>query len=88
MLDNYLDRAMQHAQYKRIVDGTCFGTIPGFDGVWANGQTEQECQKALREVLEGWILLSIEHHAPLPEIDGMRLEVGESDLTDYHSSTA
>jgi len=78
VLNDYMDKAMQHAQYERIEDGTYFGTIPGFEGLWANGQTEQECCKELREVLEGWILLGIAHHDTLPEVDGMKLEVGKT----------
>jgi predicted RNase H-like HicB family nuclease len=78
MLSDYMDKAMQHAQYERIEDGTYFATIPGFEGLWANGSTEQECKKQLREVLEGWILLGIAHHDTLPEVEGMRLEVGKA----------
>lgn len=78
MLNEYMDKAMQHAQYERIEDGTYFAAIPGFEGLWANGSTEQECKRELREVLEGWILLGIAHHDALPEVEGMRLEVGKA----------
>ena len=62
MLNEYIEKAMQHAQYEQLEDGTYFGRIPGFKGVWANQPAEQEC----REVLEGWILLNIADHTPLP----------------------
>jgi len=78
MLSDYMDKAMRHAQYEHIEDGTYFATIPGFEGLWANGSTEQECKRELREVLEGWILLGIAHHDTLPEVEGMRLEVGKA----------
>lgn len=77
MLNDYMDKAMQYAQYERIEDGTYFGRIPGFKGVWANASTMQECRNELREVLEGWILLNIADHTPLPVVDGIRLEVGK-----------
>ena len=77
MLNDYMDKAMQHAQYERIEDGTYFGRIPGFKGVWANASTMQECRNELKEVLEGWILLNIADHTPLPVVDGMKLEVGK-----------
>jgi predicted RNase H-like HicB family nuclease len=67
MLNEYMDKAMQHAQYERLADGAYFATIPGFEGLWASAQTEQGCRKELREVLEGWILLDIAHHDMLPE---------------------
>ncbi len=59
MFNEYMDKAMQHAHYEQIEDGTYFGRIPGFKGVWANKPTEQECREELREVLEDWILLNI-----------------------------
>lgn len=40
MLSEYIDRAMRHAQYERIEDGTFFGEIPGFEGLWANAPTQ------------------------------------------------
>ena len=77
MFNQYIDKAMQHAQFEQIEDGTYFGWIPGFKGVWANKPTEQECREELREVLEDWILLNIADHTPLPIVDGMTLEVGK-----------
>lgn len=68
MLNDYIDRTMQHAQYERIEDGTYFGRIPGFKGVWANASTVRECRNELREVLEGWILLNIADYTPLPVV--------------------
>ena len=77
MFNDYMDKAMQHAQFEPIEDGTVFGTIPGFEGLWANAPTEVACQKELREVLEGWLLLGIAQHADLPEVDSMKLEIGK-----------
>lgn len=77
MFNEYIDKAMQHATYKQIEDGTYFGRISDFKGVWANKPTEQECREELREVLEGWVLLNIADRTPLPIVDGMTLEVGK-----------
>ena len=77
MFNEYIEKAMHHAHYEQIEDGTYFGRIPGFKGVWANKSTVQECRAELREVLEGWILLNIADHTPLPRVDGMTLEVGK-----------
>ena len=71
MLNNYMDKAMSHAQYERIEDGTWFGHIPGFDGLWANAPTEEACQDELRDTLEGWILLGIAHPSDLPVVNGV-----------------
>ena len=74
MLAQYLDKAMQHAQIEQIEqieDGSYFGSIPGFQGVWSNAATEDASRQELREVLEGWILLQIADHTPLPTVDGL-----------------
>ena len=68
MLNEYMNKAMQHAQYEQIDDGTIFASIPTFEGLWANAPTQKECEKELREVLEGWILLGIAHHDDLPVV--------------------
>ena len=76
MLADYMDKAMRRARFERIEDGTYFGSIPGFDGVWANADTEDACRQEVRDVLEGWILLHIAGHTPLPVVDGLTLEIG------------
>jgi predicted RNase H-like HicB family nuclease len=76
MLTDYIRAAMHRAQYKILEDdGTYFGEIPGFDGLWANAATLEECREELESVLEGWILLGISKHHPLPVVDGMDLSV-------------
>ncbi len=76
MLTEYIEKAMQRAHYEQLEDGTYFATIPGFAGLWASADTEEGCRKELRDVLEGWILLHVADHTPLPIVDGLALEVG------------
>lgn len=77
MFTEYVEAAMRHARYERIEDGTYFGEIPGFDGLWADADTEDACREDLRSVLEDWILLHVADHTPLPIVDGLTLEVGK-----------
>jgi predicted RNase H-like HicB family nuclease len=37
----------------------------------------EACREELESVLEGWVLLSIADHSPIPELDGNRIEVRE-----------
>ena len=78
LLAKYIEVAMQDFVYEILEDdGSYFGTVPGFQGAWANADTLEECRKELTEVLEGWIVLGIElgHPIPtLPSIDLMRKE--------------
>lgn len=66
---------MRHAKYEILEDGTFFGTIPGFQGVFANQVTLEECRDELQSVLEDWILLGLRFGDTLPVVDGLDLEV-------------
>jgi predicted RNase H-like HicB family nuclease len=78
MLKDYTRAAMGKARYEILPDdGTFYGEIPGFDGVYANADTLEECRDQLEEVLEGWILLRISLHMPLPSVDSIKLNIGE-----------
>ena len=51
---------MGKAHYEILPDdGTLYGEIPGFEGIWANAKTLETCRNELEEVLEGWILLRL-----------------------------
>ncbi len=73
MLTQYLQQAMYRAIYEKIEDGTYYGEIPEFQGVYANADTLKACQEMLQEVLEGWIILGLRLQHPLPIIDGIDL---------------
>ena len=49
----------------------------GFRGVWANSNTVEECRKELISVLEEWLILKLRDQNPIPEIDGLSLEIRE-----------
>lgn len=68
MLTNYIRAAMRHARYEILPEGTFYGEIPGFNGVWAEADTLEACRNELEEVLEEWILLGVAKHHPLPVV--------------------
>ena len=78
LLAKYIEIAMRDANFVIFCeDGTYFGDIYGFQGVWANADSLEECRKELAETLEDWILLGIElgHEIPvLPSVDLMPKE--------------
>src|SRR6266478_1953621 len=56
MLTDYIRAAMRKARYEILPDdGTFYGEIPGFDGVYANADTLESCREELKEILEEWI---------------------------------
>lgn len=76
MLTEYIQAAMAKAKYEIIEDdGTYYGRIPGFKGVWANETTLEECRKELQSVLEDWILLGIRLDHRLPTVNGLKLRM-------------
>jgi predicted RNase H-like HicB family nuclease len=78
MLTNYIRGAMRQAKYEILSDdGTFYGEIPGFDGVYANANTLEACREELEEVLEEWILFRISKNLPLPKVDGIELTIKE-----------
>lgn len=75
----YIKVAMHKARYEMLPDGSFYGEIVGFDGVYASADTLEACRDELEEILEGWILLRVSLHFPLPVVDGVELNVGEVD---------
>ena len=51
MITGYIQAAMRRAKYEILSDGTYYGEIPGFQGVYANAATLEDCRKELQEVL-------------------------------------
>jgi predicted RNase H-like HicB family nuclease len=75
MITEYIQAAMHQARYKILEDGSYFGEIPGFQGVWANNENLELCREELQSVLEGWILLGLRMGHSFPAVNDLRLEV-------------
>lgn len=75
MLTKYLEGAIGQARFDVNDDGKRFGEIPGFDGVWAHADTEEECRKQLAEVLEEWVLFRVSRQLSLPSVNGIALVI-------------
>ena len=76
MLATFIDRAMEQAIYEIIEDeGTYWGEISGFQGVWARHETLEGCRRELREGLSDWIALRLRLGLPIPVLEGMDLNL-------------
>lgn len=73
MLVEYIERAMSHAEIRRLEDGTFGGEIRACPGTIAFGKTEEDCRTELRFALEDWIIAGIRRGDDFPEIDGVTL---------------
>lgn len=75
MLTEYIQAAMRRARYEILEDSTYYGEMPGFQGVYANAGTLEDCREQLREVLEGWLVLGLRLGHSLPVVDGISLAI-------------
>jgi predicted RNase H-like HicB family nuclease len=76
VLSEYLAAALGKARYEILPDdGSYYGEIPSFDGVYANAKTLEACREELREVLEEWVLFRVSRNLPLPTVDGRELAI-------------
>ena len=67
MLTEYLQSAMRKANYE-LLEGTegFYGEIPGFQGVYAQESTLEQCREELASKLEDWMLFRISRKLPFP----------------------
>lgn len=81
MLTDYIQAAMHKAHYEILEDdGSYYGEIPGFQGVWANAPTLEACREELQSVLEDWILARVADHLSLPTVNGIDLNPQQQEV--------
>ena len=79
MLTEYIEEALRRARYELIDDPETpyYGEVPELPGVWASGETLEVCRYELKDVIEGWILVSVKRSLPIPPLGS--LEIREVD---------
>ena len=66
MLTEFIERQLKKARYKILKDGSYFGEIPGFRGVWANAKNLEDCRAELKSAFEDWILFKLKDGDAIP----------------------
>jgi predicted RNase H-like HicB family nuclease len=75
MLIEYIEESLKRAHYEIINDNEPFyGEVKELKGVWATGNTLEECRKNLRDVIEGWILVSIKKGLNIPKLGSVEIK--------------
>ena len=78
MLTDYIRAAMDRAKYEILADdGSFYGEIPGFQGVYANAATLEACREELESVLQDWILICVSRHVHTAVVDGIHLNINQ-----------
>lgn len=76
MLTEYLGTALESAHYELIDDlEPYYGHIPALKGVWAVGQTLEDCRRRLAAALEDWVLFSIARGMELPSLGDVAIRL-------------
>ena len=75
MLTEYIDEALRRARYELIEDEETpyYGEVPELPGVWACGRTLEGCRRELKDVVEGWILVSVKQSLDIPALGGLEI---------------
>lgn len=70
MLTEYVDEALRRAHYEILdeAEEPFYGEIKKLPGVWASGKTLEDCRNSLKDVVEGWILLSVKKKLLIPRL--------------------
>ena len=76
MLTEYVGAALEKAHYEIIDDQEpYYGEVRELPGVYATGATLEDCRRNLKDVVEGWLMLSLRRNLSIPEIDGLTIDV-------------
>ena len=71
-LERYIALALGRACARELEPGHWYADLDGFPGVWADGESAEECVQSLGDVLHEWLLVKIAHRdRDIPVIDGM-----------------
>lgn len=82
MLTEYIDEALKRAHYELIDDAEPFyAEIKELKGVWATGKSLEECRSNLKDIIEGWLLISIKKEIKIPK-------PGRHRIREIHASAA
>lgn len=75
MLTEYIDEALRRARFELIEDKETpyYGEVADLPGVWACGQTLESCRRELKEVVEGWILVSVKLSLDIPPLGSVKI---------------
>ncbi|MFH1049797.1 MAG: type II toxin-antitoxin system HicB family antitoxin [bacterium] len=75
ILSDYIESAVEYAEFELLDDNSFCGRIPICKGVIAFGKNLYETNKTLQSILEEWVLLGLRQGHELPVINGIDLNI-------------
>ena len=73
ILSDYVEVALEQAEYDKLDDETFAGRIPSCKGVVAFAATLRECESELRSTLEDWVLVGLKLGHEMPVLANLDL---------------
>lgn len=73
ILSDYVELALEQAEYDKLEDATFAGRIPACKGVVAFARTLRGCESELRSTLEDWVLVGLKLGHELPVLNNINL---------------
>ena len=73
ILSDYVEVALEQAEYDKLEDGSFSGRIPECKGVVAFAKSLRECESELRSTLEDWVLVGLKLGHDLPVLANINL---------------
>ena len=70
----YIQRALEKAEYCHDENGVIIAKVPGVEGFFAQGDNFEEARNNLRDVIEGNIVVALQLGFPIPKIGGLTIE--------------
>lgn len=73
ILSDYVEAALDLAEYDKLDDGTFAGRVPECPGTVAFGMSLRDCEAELQSTLEDWIVVGLKLGQALPVLAGIDL---------------
>ena len=67
-IEQYVFTAMSKARYQILEDETWYADVFLCPGVWAIGDTPEECRDALQTALVDWLISAYQGRDPVPDV--------------------
>ena len=76
-LAEYIQAAMELAEYSREEDGMILAIVPGAVGFFTEGETYEKARANLKDAIEGCIMIDLQMGWPIHPIPNVDIEVDE-----------
>ena len=75
MIQEAIKKALEKAKIERMDDEEIYyGEIDDLKGIWATGNTHEECKANLQKAIEDWMRFSSEQELPITALEDFEIK--------------